>query len=135
MSLPAYEPNLIQEGHYTFKVSEEYEKRRGEKDGVYIIFKFKIINKDGSTRKYNDIFVPWEERYKDLLLAFGGEPDEKGQIHLGDVNIIGKQFEADIVHIKDPRDPTKVRDKIANIVINDDVPMPETEDEDSEIPF
>jgi len=133
MSLPAYEPNLIQEGHYTFKVSEDYEQRRGENDGVYIIFKFKIISKDGSSRKYNDIFVPWEERYKDLLLAFGATPDEKGKVHLGDINIIGKQFEADIVHVKDLRDPTKVRDKIANIIVNDDVPMPETEED--EVPF
>lgn len=133
--LPPYEPQLVPEGHYTFKISEDYEKRKGEKDGLYIIFKFKIINKDGSARKYNDIFVPWEERYRDLLIAFGAEKDEKGQVHLGDVDIIGKEFKADIVHIKDPNDPTKVRDKIANIVINDDIPKPEESDEDSEIPF
>ena len=129
MTLPPYEPRLIQEGHYSFKVSEDYEKRKGEKDGLYIIFKFKITDESGSTRKYNDIFVPWEERYRDLLIAFGAKPDEKGQVHLGDTSIIGKQFEADIVHIKDPNDPTKIRDKIANIVIDDDVPPPKEDDE------
>ena len=124
MGLPSYEPRQVPEGHYTFVVSEEYEKRKGEKDGLYIIFKFKITSKDGAVRKYNDIFVPWEERYRDLLLAFGAKEDEKGQVHLGDINIIGKQFEADIVHIKDPGDSSKIRDKIANIKLDDDVPKP-----------
>ena len=66
-------------------------------------------------------------------MAFGAKPDNKGQVHLGDTNIIGKEFEADIVHIKDPNDPTKIRDKIANIVIDDDVPPPE--EEDDSVPF
>ena len=131
--LPPYEPQLVPEGHYTFKVSEDYEKRKGEKDGLYIIFKFKIVNNSGEIRKYNDIFVPWEERYRDLLIAFGAEKDEKGQVHLGDISIIGKQFEADIVHVKDPSDPTKIRDKIANIKLEDDVPPPEKSED--EVPF
>jgi len=135
MGLPPHEPRLIPEGHYSFQVSEDYEKRKGEKDGLYIIFKFKIINESGETRKYNDIFVPWEDRYRDLLIAFGAKEDEKGQVHLGDINIIGKQFEADIVHVKDARDPTKTRDKIANIVINDDIPEPNGLKDDEDIPF
>ena len=134
MGLPPYEPRLIPEGHYSFQVSEDYEKRKGEKDGLYIIFKFKIISEGGEARKYNDMFVPWEDRYRDLLIAFGAKEDEKGQVHLGDINIIGKQFEADIVHIKDARDSTKTRDKIANIVIDKDASPPE-EEPDSEAPF
>ena len=136
MSLPPFEPNLLPEGHYRFQITKEPEKRRGEKNGIYLIFVFRAISDSGSSRRYSDVFVPWEERYKDLLLALGGEADEKGQVHLGDIDVTGKQFEADIVHIKDPRDPTKVRDKIANIVINDDVPPPdEPIESEDEVPF
>ena len=135
--LPDYEPNLIPEGHYKFQISEEPEKRKGAKDGLFMIFKFRILTDDGSTRRYNDVFVPWEDRYKDLLLAMGGKPDEKGKVHLGDIDITGKQFEADIVHIQDPKDPTKIRDKIANIIVDDDVPPPEelNQAEEDKIPF
>ena len=142
MQLPDYQGQLIPEGHYRFQVSEEAEIRRGQNEGIYMIFKFKIFNDDGSSRKYNDIFVPWEERYKDLLFALGAKADEKGNPHLGETEIIGKQFEADIKHIQDPRDATKTRDKIANIVTrDDDVPPPSQEEpsfsetEEEEPPF
>ena len=137
-NLPAWEPNLLPEGPYRFKITEEPEKRRGSGDGIYIIFRLKAS--DGvNVRKYNDVFVPWEERYKDLLLALGGEPDEKGVVHLAEmIDVVGKTFEAEIVHVKDQKDPTKTRDKIANIKVNfneeEDVPMDEPEVED-DIPF
>lgn len=130
MQYPDFEPNMVPEGHYNFEVTEDAEMRRGQNEGIYMIFKFKVISKDGSTRKYNDIFVPWEERYKDLLLALGGQADEKGKVHLGDLAIVGRQFEADIVHRTDPKDPTKTRDKIANIVTLDDVPQPSEKEDD-----
>ena len=60
-NLPAWEPNLLPVGNYRFKITEEPEKRRGSGDGIYIIFRLKAS--DGLTvRKYNDVFVPWEER-------------------------------------------------------------------------
>lgn len=132
MKLPPYESQLLPEGHYRFKVSDEPEVRKNENGKIYIIFKF--IASDGVvTRQYRDVFAPWEERYRDLLLALGAKRDEKGKISLTQ-DPIGKVFEADIVHVIDPKDPTKTRDKIANIMVFDDVPISE-KSEDDDIPF
>ena len=72
-------------------------------------------------------------------MALGGEPDEKGVVHLAEmVDVVGKTFEAEIVHVKDQKDPTKTRDKIANIKVSvneeEGISMDETEPED-DIPF
>jgi len=135
MKLPDYEGQLIMEGHYRFQVIEEPEIRRGQNQGIYMIFKFKVFNQDGNSRKFNDIFVPWEPRYKDLLFTLGAVADEKGNPHLSDTDIIGRQFEADIKHIQDPNDATKVRDKIADIVLLDDIPAPAEPESEDEVPF
>ena len=132
MKLPAFEPQLLPEGHYKFRVSEEPEVRKNENGKIFVVFKF--IASDGIlTRKYRDVFAPWEERYRNLLLALGGKKDPDGRVHL-EGDFIGKMFEADIIHVVDPKDPTKTRDKIANIMIFDDVPVSEKIDDD-DIPF
>jgi len=134
-----YDPNEslnLPEGHYRFQVREEPEKRKqtsakGNEYTMYI-FKFMATNEVGSSRKYSDVFVHWDERWKDLLLALGGKTDDKGIIHLSETTIVGKQFEADIKHEPNPNKPNEIRGKLINIVALNDVPQP-TLVEDEEI--
>jgi len=133
-----YDPSesaKLPEGHYRFQVREEPEKRRNDNGNVYFIFKFKVMTDEGTIRKYNDIFVPWEDRFKTLLLAFGAKPDEDGKVHVSEADVVGKVFEADIVHVRHPKDPTKIMDKIANIQMDDEMPMPESPESEDDIPF
>ena len=133
MKLPDYEPILVPEGHYKFQISKEPEVRKTN-NKPWIIFHFKISNELGETRKFSNVFLPGEPRYRDLLIALGAELDEKGIPHLSDTEIIGKTFEADIIHEPDYKDSSTIRDRVANIKISDnDVPPPSKSDD--EVPF
>lgn len=144
--LPSYTPQKLPEGEYIFTVSKEPEKRkRHNKKGeefIAIDFFFKIDDGSGSARQHRESMVPWEERYGDLLLALGGKPDSKGQVHFSDMpDPVGKKFTAEILHEPDKEDATKSWARLANIVvpeveaeeapIDEDVPLPD----DSEVPF
>lgn len=137
--LPAFQPNLVPEGHYSFQITEEPEVRITGKS-KWMIFRFSVTDSSGNSRKYSDVFFPGDEKYRRLLLIAGAEPDEKGIPHLSEMdtkNLVGIKFEADIVHNPDAKDASKIRDSIANIVLLDeDVPPPsETENEEDEVPF
>ena len=139
MGLPPYEPQQVPEGHYRFKVMAEPEKtKRTSKDGndfISIKFSFKLMDEDGNVRYLKESLVPWNPCYRDLLLAFGAKPDKKGNVHLGDeAKVVGKEFDAEIIHEPDKDDPNKSWSRIANIKLDDDVPPPE-EEPDSEVPF
>lgn len=135
--LPDFQPNLIPEGHYSFKITDEPEVRITG-NSKWMIFRFQVIYPDGNTRKFSDVFFPSDEKYRKVLLIAGAEPDEKGIPHLSDMDtkeLVGIQFEADIVHEPDKKDSSKIRDGIVNVVLpDDDVPQPESPEED-EIPF
>jgi len=141
MGLPPYEPQQVPEGHYRFKVMAEPEKTKrtssGGNDFVSIKFSFKLMDELGNIRYHKESLVPWNPCYRDLLLAFGAKPDKKGNVHLGDsAEIIGLEFDAEIIHEPDKDDPKKSWSRIANIKLDDqqDVPPPE-EEPDSEVPF
>jgi hypothetical protein len=117
-NLPDYEPQMLPEGHYDFEVTEEPEVKKTQNGKTYIKFKFKATDPAGHSRRYSDSFWPNEERYQDLLLALGGTKDPSGRVHLSDTVILpGQVVEAEILHIPDYNDKTKVRDKIANVVV------------------
>lgn len=131
---PEPSQNLTPEGHYIFAIREEPENRRGKKNGVYIIFRFKAKDIHGETFNHNDVFAPFEPRYTDLLFALGAKADEKGTPHLHEIDPVGLKFEADIVHERDKDNPTVVRAKITNIISPEkDIPPPP--DSDESIPF
>ncbi|TES92932.1 MAG: hypothetical protein E3J87_03460 [Candidatus Cloacimonadota bacterium] len=137
MELPPYEPQQVPEGHYRFKVMAEPEKTKrtssGGNDFVSIKFSFKLMDELGNIRYHKESLVPWNPCYRDLLLAFGAKPDKKGNVHLGDeVSVVGKEFDAEIIHEPDKDDPKKSWSRIANIKLDDDVPPPK---EDDEVPF
>ena len=139
MGLPPYEPQQVPEGHYRFKVMIEPEKikKTSPKTGnefVTVKFSFKLTDEDGDVRYHKESLVPWNPGYRDLLLAFGAKPDKKGNVHLGDeAEIVGKEFDAKIIHEPDKDDPRKSWSRIANIKLDDDVPMPENPED--EVPF
>ena len=142
MGLPPYEPQQVPEGHYRFKVVAEPERRKKVSPAtgnefITILFSFKVTDELGNTRNHKESFVPWDDRYRDLLLAFGAKPDKKGNVHLGDedneIPVVGKEFEANIIHEQDKDDSTKTWSRIAHIKTNDDVPPPEKIDD--EVPF
>jgi len=149
MSLPSYQPKKPPEGPYVFKVSKEPEKRRqrGEQgDFIAVDFFFKIQSPAGDVRDFRESLLPWDDRYRDILLALGGEEDDSGNVHLSEMaDIVGQKFNARIKHIPDRNDRTKTWARIADIEIpktksiDDDVPPPmngsDEETWDEEIPF
>ena len=144
MGLPTYEPQQVPEGHYKFQVITEPEKikKTSPKTGTEFItvkFSFKLTDDEGGVRYHKESLVPWSDSYRDLLLAFGAKPDKKGNVHLGDeVAIVGKEFDAEIIHEPDKDDATKSWSRVANIKLDNDIPPPEKikePKEDDEVPF
>jgi len=136
--LPEFQPNLIPEGHYNFEIIEEPEVRITGAS-KWMIFRFKIVSPDGNSRKFSDVFFPGDEKYRKLLFLAGAQADEKGIPHLKDMDtkeLVGLQFEADIIHAPDKKDASKVRDTISEITSSDeDVPPPSESEEEDEVPF
>jgi len=122
MIWPESEKKRIPEGHYQFRLNREPElipitvtgndgvKRKSQRIKVYA----RGINEQGEFGVI-DSFVPWEDRYDDLLTALGVE-------HGKDIKMEGAVFEADIKHEQSKADPTKVYSRIVNIVVSNDVP-------------
>jgi len=128
--LPDYEPRQVPEGHYDFELKKPPEKRRrgeGEKSFISVMFVFRVTGGDmENERQHTESFVPWDERYGQILAALGGKKDASGKCHLSDSvdDIVGRGFEADIVHEPDKDDPKKKWARIANIKsLDDDVPF------------
>ena len=131
--LPSYTPRKLPEGEYIFTISKEPEKRKhqgAQGDFVSVTFFFKVDDGSGVPREHKESLLPWEERYGTLLLALGGERDEKGQVHLSDMmDIIGKKFKAEIKHEPDRDDPSKTWARISSIETPEGIP------EEDDVPF
>jgi len=137
-TIPGYEPRRIPEGQYRFRVVDEPTKRRhtGQSgEFVSVNFIFKASDDNGNNYQIKESFLPWEDRYPDLLLAFGAKKDEAGKVHLGDISFSGKVILAEIKHEPDKNDPTKSWARMRSIRspegMADDVPPPDND----EIPF
>ena len=135
--LPNATSNLVDEGHYSFKVIAEPEvNKTGDKK--WLIVRFLITNKDGNARPFSDVFFPSDEKYHKLLFAAGAEPDEKGIPHLSSMDtreLVGVEFEGDIEHIADKKDPNKIRDTITNVILLGEKESRTENVEDDEVPF
>jgi len=133
MNLPDHQPRMLPEGAYTFTLSEEPEKRKrsgNQGEFVTVLFKFKVTGNNEEKRYHAESFIPWDERYGQLLRALGGKKREDGTIHLSDdLDIAGASFKADIIHAVDDKDPQKKWARLANIQIND------SDEDEEEIPF
>ena len=138
-NLPEPKFNLVDEGHYSFKVTQEPEVRKTG-DKKWLIVRFDITDVNGNTRSYSDVFFPSDDKYHKLLFVAGAKPDEKGIPHLSDMDtkeLVGAEFEGDIEHIADRKDPTKIRDTITNVVLRGEKEAktePGPEDE-NDVPF
>lgn len=115
------------EGKYIFEVTDEPEERESAKGYPYQAFKFEAEDEYGIKRQFSDIFFPFEERYKDLLLALGGIEKDNGEVGLED-DVTGKKFRADIKHEEiETRKGKRKMAKITNIYlkkkVDDSVPF------------
>jgi len=120
---------------------------------VTVVFIFRVEDGAGNTYKHRESLVPWSPTYQDILIALGGELDEKENAHLGDreEDLVGRSFEAEIIHAPDKDDPTKTWARVTNVESpetsippipqeEEDVPMPngnngESGEPEDEIPF
>ena len=147
MPLPPSQSRKIPEGAYTFTVSEVPTKRKHnsgtDKEFVAVGFFFRVEDRAGNVYKHRESLIPWNPVYQDILIALGGELDEKGNAHLSTMeeDLVGKSFGAEIVHEPDRDDPQKTWARITNIEPpereQEDVPQPNgSGDEDEEpLPF
>ena len=143
--LPSWRPSKHPEGRFEFMIKEEPEKRRHnsgtEREFISVKFTFRTRDSMGEIRTHIESIVPWDEKYRNLLLALGGEEDEKGEVHLNEmVDIVGQTFDAEIIHEPDRDDSSKSWARIANIKIperdDEDVPAPSGNGgDDGEVPF
>ena len=136
--LPSATLNLVDEGHYSFRVIAEPEVHKTESNKKWIIVKFDITDSGGNTRPFSDVFFPSAEKYHKLLFAAGAVADDKGIPHLSSMDtseLVGIEFEGDIEHIADRKDPTKIRDTITNIILPSEKESRTENEEDDDVPF
>lgn len=137
----SYEPGgfNIPEGHYVFKIKDEPERRKKTSQAgnpyIYYIFKFVATDMAGDDRDFSDVFVRFDDRLGDLLIAVGGKAGDDGKIHMEEVDLIGRQFEGDVALEENPNKPGEKKSKIVNIVSLLDVPQPNESDKEDGIPF
>lgn len=143
MGMLDYEPRGIPEGTYTFTCVREVERRkhRSAKTGdefVSIVYEFRAENEDGETYKFTESFLPWLPEYQDLLLAFGGTPDNRGRVSGQDIDPEGKACIADVKFESDRNNPDKKFPHMKNIRATDDgskADKQEKPDDDGDVPF
>jgi len=137
MSLPNYKPSdKLPEGHYRFTISKPPEKRKTGNDKIFIRFYFTAHDSTGETQNHMEGFFPWTSRYGDLLLALGGERDEKGEVHLSgfdEDDLVGKRVRADIEYEADQNDTQKTWARMINI--KSMAADPDNNVQDDEVPF
>lgn len=134
--LPDWRPNLVPEGEYHFKVTEEPEVRKTN-NNLWLIVRMRITDAQGNERKYSDLFFPSDDKYRALLLVAGAKPDKKGIPHLSDMDtgqLVGVEFDGEIHHEPDRRDEDKVRDTIKSIVVPGK-PQASNPEVEEDIPF
>ena len=134
MKLPSYRPTSFgptPAGTYTFEILAAPEQRASASGSTFLIFKLKMLLKNGKKRSYNHLIFPSESRYKNLLICLGGEEDKEGNVHFDDLDFIGKKFQADLVHVEDSKSlktweklinfhPLEVRDNLQESLSGDE---------------
>ena len=127
---PEPENRMIPEGHYTFRLSEEpdfeewdyTDKKTGKpRVGRKIILQLVGKNDGGEFEMRADIPV-WDTRYAELCGALHVD-------HGRDIEMAGAEFEADVYHEADNRDPSKSWPRLKGIKAVGGA------DDETEIPF
>lgn len=133
ITFPEPEKQRIPEGHYSFRVNREpdlkiievKDRDGGKKKARKIVLYVVGINDKGEYR-HSEGFVPWDDRYADLLAALGVE-------HGRDVDVTDTIFEADIEYVQDRTDKAKFWPRLKNILPSG--AAPKDSDIDGDIPF
>ena len=108
-------PRLMPEGHYTFEIAAEPEKKSNQWGGSYWRFQFFVKDSSGVHFDFSDIFTQKDDRYHELLIVLGGKEDDMGVVHLPDLTFTGRKFEADIKHFPSKNDQDKTYCRVVNI--------------------
>lgn len=115
---------LFPEGKYTFTVTEVPEKFRAGKS-IRFVWKFvtEVLNEAGEwvNRKYVESIMVFE--MADLLRALGYEEKGKNKFEWDRDTVVGKRFTAEIQHIPDRKDQSKVWARLRNIKSSESVPF------------
>jgi len=126
MYLVDYEQTRIPEGHYSFQIKTDSEKRKhpgkNNKDFVSIKFFLRATNDSGQSFDHQESLLSFEDRYHDLLVALGAE-EKDGRLSGSTIDPSGMIFQADIVYEADKTDPTKSWARLVNIKTADDIPF------------
>lgn len=122
-------PGLISEGSYVFEIMAEPEKKLNQWSRYFWQVRFLVKSSSGAHYEYSDVFNPTDDRYRELLNAFGGEKDTVGTIHLPEMTLTGKKFEGEIRHIQ-----SKNSEKVYAILAKP-ISMKESFSSDGEAPF
>ena len=117
--LPDHEKTRIPEGHYSFQIMSEPEKRSHTsqatgKKFISIKFELKATNDIGETFDFSESFLAFEDKYADLLIALGAK-EKDGRLSGSTIEPIGMTFRGDIEHQQDKNDSTKTWARIAKI--------------------
>jgi len=136
-------PRLIPEGHYTFEIAAEPEKKKNQWGGFYWQFMLIVRNGSGQHYEFSDIFNQKEDRFHDLLIVLGGKKDSMGITRLPDLAFTGRRFEGEIKHFRSKTNKDKVYDRIVNISpskekttpAEETIPQEEIDAVEEEIPF
>ena len=139
MSMPDWENARIPEGIYTFTVKDmEKRKKTSQSSGKdFVTVSLKMIGEapSGEIFKHQESLLPWEDRYRDLLIVLGGKAEGNTRIHGSDIEPVGKSFVAEIVYEVDAKDDTKSWPRMQNFQpANGSGPAISTADDD-DVPF
>jgi len=111
MNMPDWETLRIPEGAYTFTVKDMEKRKKTSrstgKDFVIVSLKLTARSESGEHFTHQESLLPWEDRYRDLLIALGGKSEGNTRISGEDVDPIGKSFTAEIEYEADANDTTK----------------------------
>jgi hypothetical protein len=134
--LPNYRPQNAPEGKYSFKVvSAELKKKtveRGAKtyDVNFVAFRFQALGSNGNYTVFDNMFSH-EDRYKDILLVAGMDPENPGDTQ----ELIGVTFGAFLSHEADKKDPSKTWSRVGSIETPEKPLESGPRDPEDEIPF
>ena len=90
--------SLLPEGVYEFTVSSrpKLETKHGYD---YYVFDFEAIDKDGTKFDYREFFFPNEDRFRQILLALGGQKDKQGEVQIDETEVLGMSFKGQVKHM------------------------------------
>jgi len=112
-------PVLLEEGTYSFTITDIPEKRKAGKTH-FRIWRMAFKDELGNLKRTSFLLFPWEA--KDLLLATGGEINEDDKVDWDPDITKGMKIKAEVYHEVDSSG--KKRQKLKNVISEDNEEVP-----------